>query len=121
MGKKSQQNFEQPKDPRVTATSNIWGLTVAIMAISIPLTGITRSPAIPLAALGGAAASTVAVWRPGNKKSPNQLLPQQQIELLQERIANLETIASGGSESDLLMKIKRLEANNQVDGKNSSQ
>ncbi|MBW4510084.1 MAG: hypothetical protein KME64_26745 [Scytonematopsis contorta HA4267-MV1] len=121
MGKKSQQNFEQPKDPRVAATSNIWGLTVAIMAISIPLTGITRSPLIPLAALGGAAVGTVAVWRSDNKKYQYSLPQQQQIELLEERIANLEIIASGNSESDLLMKIKRLEANNHNDSKNNNQ
>lgn len=120
MGKKSQQNSKpaEQKDIRVAATSSIWGFGVAIMAISIPLVGITRNAIIPLAAIGGATIGTVAVWRSDSKKYQNQALPAQQVELLEERIANLEAIISG-SDYDLQMKLRQLEVSNYTDKKRS--
>lgn len=110
MAKKSEKNFHQPEDIRVTATTKIWGLTVGILAICVPLSAVTRSGAIiPLAAIGGAAVGTVAVWRSDEKKYQNKLLSPQQLEL-EQRIADLETIVSG-EDFDLRMKIKRLHAN----------
>lgn len=110
MPKKPEKNFHQPEDIRVSATTKIWGLTVAILAICVPLSAVTRSGAIiPLAAIGGAAIGTVAVWRSDVKKYQNQILSPQQVEL-EQRIADLETIVSG-DDFDLRMKIKRLHAN----------
>ncbi|MBW4478377.1 MAG: hypothetical protein KME54_16325 [Tolypothrix brevis GSE-NOS-MK-07-07A] len=109
MAKKSEKNEPQPEDIRVSATTKIWGLTVAILAICVPLSAVTRSGAIiPLAAIGGAAIGTVAVWR-SDKKYQNQVLSPQQVELLEQRIADLETIVSG-DDYDLRMKMKRLYA-----------
>ena len=111
MGKRFKKDLEEYKDVRVAATSRIWGLTVAMLAICIPLSAVTRSgPILPLAAITGAAVSTTAVWRSDDKKSSNNLLPQQKVELLEQRIANLETIVSS-DDFDLQMKIKQLEAN----------
>ncbi|BAY25804.1 hypothetical protein NIES2100_56120 [Calothrix sp. NIES-2100] len=110
MAKESQNSHESSHDVRVAATSKIWGTTVGILALCIPLSAVTRSGAIlPLAAIGGAAAGTVAVWRPDDKKSQPKYLQQQQIELLETRIANLETIISS-NDFDLQMKFKNLEA-----------
>lgn len=110
MAKESQNNLEPSHDIRVAATSKIWGTTVGILALCIPLSAVTRSGAIlPLAAIGGAAAGTVAVWRGDEKKSKPNYLQQQQIELLETRIANLETIISS-NDFDLHMKIQQLEA-----------
>jgi hypothetical protein len=110
MATQSQNNLEPSHNFKVAATSKIWGTTVGILALCIPLSAITRSGAIlPLAALGGAAVGTVAVWRSDEKKSQPNYLPQQQIELLETRIANLETIISS-NDFDLHMKIKHLEA-----------
>ncbi|MBD2606639.1 hypothetical protein H6G81_19405 [Scytonema hofmannii FACHB-248] len=110
MAKKSEKNFQQPEDIRVSATTKIWGLTVAILAICVPLSAVTKSGAIiPLAAIAGAAVGTVAVWRSDVKKYQNQVLSPQQVELLEDRIADLETIVSG-DDFDLRMKIKRLHA-----------
>jgi hypothetical protein len=110
VAKKSEKNGPQPEDIRVSATTKIWGLTVAILAICVPLSAVTRSGAIiPLAAIGGAAIGTVAVWQKDEKKYQNQALSPQQVELLEERIADLETIVSG-DDFDLRMKIKRLQA-----------
>lgn len=114
MAKKPEKNFHQPEDIRVSATTKIWGLTVGILAICVPLSAVTRSGAIiPLAAIAGAGVGTVAVWRSGDKKYQNQVLSPQQVELLEQRIADLETIVSG-EDFDLRMKIKQLEADDKA-------
>ncbi|AFY49313.1 hypothetical protein Nos7524_3521 [Nostoc sp. PCC 7524] len=102
---------QQPQpDLRVAATTRIWGITVGILAICIPLSAVTRSgPILPLAALGGAAAGTFAVWRSDDQKAPSPYLSGQKVELLEQRIANLETIISS-DEFDLHRKIKQLES-----------
>ncbi|MBG1268193.1 hypothetical protein [Nostoc sp. WHI] len=110
MPKKSQTNLEQYQDVRLAATTRIWGITVAILGVCVPLAEVTRSGAIlPLVAIGGAAVGTVAVWRSDERKSKTNYLQQQQIELLEQRLANLETIVSSDDLS-LQMKIKQIEA-----------
>jgi hypothetical protein len=110
MGKRFKKELEENQDVRVAATSRIWGISVAMLAICIPLSAVTRSgPILPLAAITGAAAGTVAVWRSDDKKSKNNYLPQEKVELLEQRIANLETIVSS-DDFDLLMKIKQLKS-----------
>ncbi|MBW4559800.1 MAG: hypothetical protein KME32_01370 [Mojavia pulchra JT2-VF2] len=110
MAKQSAKKLKQSQDARVAATSQIWGITVGIIALCIPLSAVTRSGFIlPLAAIGGAAAGTAAVWRSDEKKSRIEFLQQQKIELLEQRIANLETIVSS-DDFDLHMKINKLEA-----------
>jgi hypothetical protein len=110
MAKKSQKYIEASQDIRVVATTRIWIITVSILAICIPLASVTRSGSIiPLAAIGGAAVSTAAVWRSDEKKSKPHSLQPQQIELLEQRIADLETIVSS-DDFDMPMKIKQLEA-----------
>lgn len=110
MTKTSQPDKEASQDVRVVSTSKVWGITVGILAICIPLSAVTRSgPILPLAAIGGATVGTVAIWRSDDKKSKAAYLQPQQVELLEQRIANLETIVSN-EEFDLKMKIKQLEA-----------
>jgi ribosomal protein S13 len=111
MAKKSEKDSEATKDIRLAATTRIWGFTMGILAICVPLSIPLRSSLIPLAAIGGATAGTIAVWRSDDKKSRNKLLQQQEVELLEQRLANLETIV-GRDDLDLQMKIKRLESNN---------
>ncbi|WP_414585884.1 hypothetical protein [Scytonema sp. PCC 10023] len=109
MGKKLKKDLEEHQDVRVAATSRIWGIAVGMLAICIPLSVVTRSgPILPLATLTGAAVGTAAVWRSDDKKSKSSSLPQQKVELLEQRIANLETIVSS-EDFDLRMKIKQLE------------
>ncbi|WP_066377675.1 MULTISPECIES: hypothetical protein [unclassified Anabaena] len=96
-------------DLKVAATTRIWGITVGILAVCIPLSAVTRSgPILPLAAIGGAAAGTFAVWR-DDKKSPSHSLSRRQVELLEQRIANLETIISS-DDLELHRKIQQLES-----------
>jgi hypothetical protein len=108
MARKSEKE-ESNKDVRLAATTRIWGCTVAILAISVPLSIPLRSSLIPLAAIGGAAAGTFAVWNSDEKKAQNKFLQQQQIELLERRIGDLETIISS-DDLDLRVKLKIIEA-----------
>ncbi|MBD2441446.1 hypothetical protein [Nostoc sp. FACHB-110] len=101
---------KKSEDVRAVTTTRIWGITVGILAVCIPLSAVTRSGAVlPLAAIGGATVGTIAIWRSDDKKSKAGYLQPQQVELLEQRIANLETIVSH-EEFDLKMKIKQLEA-----------
>ncbi|BBD60146.1 hypothetical protein NIES2109_29410 [Nostoc sp. HK-01] len=101
---------KKSQDVRVISTTRIWGITVGILAVCIPLSAVTRSGALlPLAAIGGATAGTIAIWRADDKKSKAASLQPQQLKLLEQRIANLETIVSN-EEFDLQKKIKQLES-----------
>ncbi|NWF59252.1 MAG: hypothetical protein HXY43_08085 [Fischerella sp.] len=107
MAKNGLENLDQ--DARVRATSKIWGITAGILAICIPLSAVTRSgPILPLAAIAGAAVGTVAVWRSDDQKSRTNYLQPQQLQKLEQRIENLETIVSS-NDFDLQRKIKQLE------------
>ncbi len=110
MAKRLEKDLEQYQDVRVAATSRIWGIAVGMLAICIPLSAASKSgPIIPLATLTSAAVGTIAVWRSDEKKSKNKYLQQHQVELLEQRIANLETIISS-DDLDLRTKIKQLES-----------
>ncbi|BCL36206.1 hypothetical protein [Nostoc sp. MS1] len=118
MGKRSRQYLEPSQDIKVTATTKIWGLTVIMLAICIPLSKVTRSgPIIPLAALLGATASTLAIWRSDEKKLKPPYLSGQETKLLEQRIANLETIVSR-DDFYLHQKIQRLESDVTADVRN---
>jgi hypothetical protein len=115
MGKRFKKYLEEHQDVRVAATSRIWGIAVGMLAICIPLSAVTKSgPILPLATLTGAAVGTAAVWRSDDKKSKSNSLPQQKVELLEQRIANLETIVSS-EDFDLRMKIKQLELSDRAE------
>lgn len=93
------------RDIRLAATSKIWSYATGMLAICIPLVGITRSPILPLAVITGAAAGTYVVWRSDNQ--PRSPLLTSSVKELEQRVANLETIIST-QELDLEHKIKRL-------------
>ena len=110
MTKQLEKDLEQYKDVRVAATSRIWGIAAGMLGICIPLSAATSSGFIlPLALIAGAAVSTVAVWRSGEPQSNSKYLQLPQVELLEQRIANLETILSS-DDLDLQRKIKQLES-----------
>jgi hypothetical protein len=115
MGKRFKKDLEEHQDVRVAATSRIWGIAVGMLAICIPLSAVTKSgPILPLATLTVAAVGTAAVWRSDDKKSKSNSLPEQKVELLEQRIANLETIVSS-EDFDLRMKIKQLEVSDRAE------
>lgn len=86
---------EPPKDARVQITKSVWVFSTAMMGISIPIVGMTHSILLPLCVLGAAAVSTVAVWLGGKVsvqgRADNAL--QQQLQQLEDRLANVETMS----------------------------
>lgn len=110
---KPEKDLKEHKDVRVATTSIIWGISVAMLALCIPLTAITRNAILPLATITGAAVGTIAVWRSDDKKSKTSYLQHQQVELLEQRIANLETIVSS-NDFELQTKIKQLSSDNKT-------
>ena len=102
------------RDIRIAATSKIWGFATGMLAICIPLTAVAKgNPILPLAVITGAAVGTTAIWQSSDKKSQNGTLPQNNLEALEERIANLETII-GIQEINLQQKLKQLESTDNV-------
>jgi hypothetical protein len=104
-----EQNFRSTSDPRAQVTYVIWGCAVAMFALCIPLTALNRSASSISAVVAlGAGAGTVAVWR-SNRSSKRRLEDEQYVRLLEERIANLEAIASH-SELEIQHPFKQLES-----------
>lgn len=92
----SNKNSSSTSDPRVQVTQTIWGYAIGMFALCIPLTALSRGAIIlPVAVAVGAGAGTVAIWR-SDSRSQQKLESDRTIRLLEERIANLETIASHG-------------------------
>ncbi|NJM72043.1 MAG: hypothetical protein HC862_18685 [Scytonema sp. RU_4_4] len=86
----------------------IWGFATGMFALCIPLAALTRGAAIiPAAVALGAGAGTVAVWR-SDRHSKHRLAAEQKVQLLEERIANLEAIASS-AELEIQHQFKQLE------------
>ena len=97
---------DEPQDIRISITTKIWGFAVAMLGICIPLVAVVSERAgnglvaaiLPIAVIAGATASTAAVWIFGNTSSipspshDKQL--NQQLEQMEERLANLEMISS---------------------------
>ncbi|HVF10992.1 MAG TPA: hypothetical protein VNA16_09335 [Abditibacteriaceae bacterium] len=92
---------KEPKDARVSATSTIWTMATGMLALCIPLVGITRNPLFPMLVLAAAAVSTIAVWTQGAQEriagkadvSVDLAAAQKRLTELEERLANLETIS----------------------------
>jgi hypothetical protein len=101
-------NFRNTSDPRTKVTHGIWGFATGMFALCIPLAALTRGAAIiPAAVALGAGAGTVAVWR-SNRHSKHKLVAEQHMRLLEERVGNLEAIASS-AELDVQHQFKHLE------------
>jgi hypothetical protein len=110
----SNRNSKDSADPRTKSTSAIWGYATGMFALCIPLVGITRiATVIPFAIALGAGAGTVAVWR-SDRSTKQRSENEQYLRLLEERIANLETIASH-SELDIQQQFKPLESQNRLE------
>ncbi|NEO98194.1 MAG: hypothetical protein F6K58_05770 [Symploca sp. SIO2E9] len=103
-----QPDSEKSKDTRTATTTKIWSYATGMLALCIPLSAVTRSGAIlPLAVVTGATVSTVVVWK-SDKKSQNLLQPHQ-LQQIEERLANLETIAASES-LQLQSQLQQLES-----------
>lgn len=84
--------MSSPKDARVQTTSAIWGISVGMLAVCIPLVALTESGLLlPILVLIAAAGSTATVWLSPQSRPQ---LKGQTLEQLEERIRSLETICS---------------------------
>lgn len=111
MTKKAKKAAQPAKDPRTKVIGDMWFCATGMLAIALALGSSMRYSFIaPIAILSGATVGTVVVWksRPEEERSPTAL-PPQALAQLEERLANLEAIATRG-ELDLAERIERLEA-----------
>lgn len=101
-------NCSSTSDPRPKITYAIWGFATGMFTLCIPLAALTRGAAIiPAAVALGAGVGTVAVWR-SDPHSKHRLEAEQNVRSLEERIANLEAIASH-TELEIQYPFKQLE------------
>lgn len=89
---------KRARDVRLSATAIIWGCATGMLAICLPLTNEphqgNQGTIVSLAILAAATASSVSVWKYSNKGSQPSLDTSEHIRQLQERIIDLEAIAS---------------------------
>ncbi len=102
--------YMSKKSEQFKATTSIWACTVGIIAICVPMRyKLNNEPKlIPLAALCCATVGTVAVWRDDKKTEDNNLAPQK-VELVEQRIRDLEAIVSS-EDYDLKARLKQFES-----------
>lgn len=120
MAKLKEHDLAQRSDSRVLATQQIWSCATGMLVICLVFGGSNRNTVIPPIVISTAAAiSTAFVWKSG-KKSRQELQPSQ-LEQIEERLANLETIAGAGR-LEVGNKIKQLEISDlQITNSNSLQ
>ena len=93
MSPPSKKPSKNSKDIRLAATSKIWSLAVAMLAICIPLSAATKSgPILPLAVVVGTTLGTASIWKTSTEESTSERLRAEKIKQLEGRIADLETI-----------------------------
>lgn len=100
--------------PKIGTTAIIWGFATGMLAICIPIVGMTQSGVIlPLAVVLGASVGTVVVWQSPTKRSRAISDLTNSVQLLNERIVTLEAICSSG-ESDIQNRLKQLELRDKI-------
>ncbi len=81
------------QNPKVRATSDIWGCAIGMLGVCIPLVAITETGIIlPLLVILGAGGGTAAVWFAPDKRQQEEASLTQTVKALEERVINLETI-----------------------------
>jgi hypothetical protein len=95
----SEKVSSRPKSGRVAATAIIWGCSIGMLAISLPLSGNAQSGMIiSIAIIAATAMSTITVWlSTGSSAAEKGTQPEielsNQVRELHERIVTLEAIA----------------------------
>lgn len=103
------QETQITQDIRAIATKTIWSYATGMIALTM-LFGPTamKSGLLPITIVAGAAGGTAAVWRSPDRHS-KKLSQGMEIEQLEQRVADLETIASAEG-LDFEYRLKRLES-----------
>ena len=93
MSPPSKKPSKNSQDIRLAATSKIWSLAIAMLAICIPLSAATNSgPLLPLTVVLGTTLGTASVWKASSAESTSDRPTSEKIKQLEGRIADLETI-----------------------------
>jgi hypothetical protein len=80
---------------KVATTAIIWAFATAMLAICIPLVGVTQSGSIlPLTLILGVTGITAVVWRTNSTGDGNISELKNNVAELQQRIVDLEAICS---------------------------
>ncbi|MBD2311543.1 hypothetical protein H6G20_07715 [Desertifilum sp. FACHB-1129] len=97
---------QSQEDIRSKTTKTIWSYATGMIALSVIFaSGMRYSVLLPISIAAGAAGGTAAVWLSDKK----QLDKAESLRQLEDRIANLETIA-GTSDFSLEQRIRQLES-----------
>ncbi|MGK7904805.1 MAG: hypothetical protein AB4352_26045 [Hormoscilla sp.] len=104
------QETQITQDLRAIATKTIWSYATGMIALSM-IFGPTamKSGLLPLTIVAGAAGGTAAVWRSPDRQSQKKLSQGMAMKQLEQRVADLETIASAEG-LDFEYRMKRLES-----------
>lgn len=87
-------NQPAPNDARVDAIGKIWGTSVGLLAVSIPLVWVTKMYFLPLLVIAGAVFSTVMVWFSKQESaSQRELELEKRVNALEERLSNIESMS----------------------------
>jgi hypothetical protein len=98
------------ENPKVRATASIWGCSVGMLGICIPLVAITKSGILlPLLVILGAGGGTAAVWFAPDKRQQEELRLNQTVKALEERVINLEAIYTSLPEAPKSLPLVRNE------------
>ncbi|CDN11305.1 hypothetical protein RintRC_1670 [Richelia intracellularis] len=88
MGNKSSET-----NPKVRATSAIWGCAIGLLGVCITLVAIRESGIIlPLLVVLGAGGGTAALWFSPDKRQQEEVELARCMKALEERVMNLEII-----------------------------
>ena len=99
---------------KVFATAIIWAFATGMLGICVPLVSLTSSGVIlPFLAILGASVSTMMVWRPPQPRVRQLTEQVANLQTLEQRVKNLETICSS-PELDLQKLLKQIESQDSV-------
>lgn len=94
---------------KVFATAIIWAFATGMLGICVPLASLTHSGVmLPLIVMLGASGSTIVIWRPFQGRDQYLLDQVTNLQTLEQRVKNLETICSS-PEFELQQSVKQLE------------
>ncbi|MEC4894294.1 MAG: hypothetical protein SAL07_22965 [Oscillatoria sp. PMC 1051.18] len=96
-------NSATSQDIRLTATKKIWSYATGMLALSLIFAPARNSFILPLAVISGAGISTAFVWK--DEKKSGKSLSSEQLQQIDERIANLETIVASDRWDSNLQKL----------------
>lgn len=85
-------------DARPDAIGRVWGISLAMLGICIPLCVLLKSAALPIIVIGAAALVSMLIWQSESRKNAaadkDAEALRARIQELEERLANVEVINS---------------------------